>query len=335
MIREALTAQQLAALEPRDAAALFIARKAEGLTASEQQLLDEWLARDVTHRRALESAELAWRSFDGSEGDEILAAMRAHARAPRRRVVPRWWPAAAAAALVLIALPFLMRKPWTTVSPDGHALQASARYASPSGEVQELQLPDGSHMTLDADSIAVATFSAEGRKLELQRGRALFAVAPDTSRPFAVSAAGRAIVAVGTQFDVNIVPDGLTVTLLEGRVDIASLDAGRALVTLSPGQQYVERDGNATIRTIGAATENVTAWPKGLINFDDQPLAEAAAIMNRYSRDQIEIGADAAPIKVSGQFRAGDSQRFAATLAEMHRLEITRQGDRIELSRKK
>jgi transmembrane sensor len=335
VLREALNAEKLAALDLQEAAAVFVARKAEGLTSSEQQLLDEWLARDVAHLHALESAVRAWQSFDNSDDDEILAAMRSHALAPRGKTRNRWLPAAAAAALVLIALTFVIGNSWKPRSPDVSNLQTSAQYASSSGEVTQLRLPDGSHMTLDADSGAIASFTANARKLDLQKGRALFAVHPNTTRPFSVSAAGRIILAVGTQFDVNIVPDGITVTLIEGRVDISSEGNGRALVTLGSGQQYIERGGNVTIRTIGAATGNVTAWQKGLINFDDQPLSEAAAVMNRYSREQIVIGARAAGIRVSGQFRAGDTQRFAATLAEMHGLELDRQGDRIDLAQNK
>jgi len=334
VIREALTAQNLAKLMPSEAAALFIARRSEGLTANERQLLEEWLARDDAHRRAFENAERAWSSFDDATGDEILAAMRAHALVSRRRTRPRWLPIAAAAALALVALSFVLSN---RLDPDpGTGLQANTEYESVTGEVKELQLADGSRMILDADSVVQLAFTGDQRQLQLRKGRALFTVEPDVSRPFAVSAAGRSIVAVGTQFDVNIVADGLTVTLLVGRVDISSLDEGRSLVTLTPGQQYVERGGDAHIRTIGATIENVTAWQKGLINFDDQPLAEAAAIMNRYSSDQIAISAEAvAQIRLSGQFRAGESERFAATLAEMHGLRLVREGKRIELMREK
>ena len=102
MVREALTAEKLSALEPREAAALFIARRAEGLTASEQQMLADWLAKDEGNRRLFESADRAWKTFDDSEGDEILSAMRAHALAPRR-AAGQWRPAAAAAAIALLA----------------------------------------------------------------------------------------------------------------------------------------------------------------------------------------------------------------------------------------
>jgi transmembrane sensor len=340
MVREALTMERLDALEPRDAAALLLARRAEGLTSSEEQLLASWLARDESHRRLFDSADKAWQSLHGHDGDEILAAMRAHALAPRRRAFAAWRPLAAAAAVLLLAVGaglFLVpalnpRAPES--QPQASVSGAAIQYASARGELNELQLPDGSSMTLDADSAAVGRFTSDGRTVEMQRGRAFFAVMPDRSRPFAVTAAGRSIVAVGTSFDVNLLADGLTVTLLEGRVEIESQDSALEPITLEPGEQYVERLGKATIRDLGAASENAVSWRVGLINFDDQPLAEAAAMMNRYSGDQIVIrDPEVAALKVSGQFRTGDAQRFAATLAEMHKLRPVRRENEIELVR--
>jgi transmembrane sensor len=331
VVREALTSQALDALEPREAAALFIARRAEGLTSSEQQLLADWLAKDEAHKRVFDSADRAWQAFAGAEGDEILTAMRKHARAPRPQGLAQWRPVAAAAVLLLAVTAALALIP--NLNPWSPAAQ-TIQYASVRGELKELSLPDGSSMTLDADSAATGRFGGKERTIELQRGRAYFSVKPDHSRPFAVTAANRRVVAVGTRFDVNLLEDGLTVTLLEGSVQVGFLDSGQAPVTLMPGQQYVERAGRAEIRTVGVAGENAVAWRSGLIRFDDQPLAEAAAIMNRYSTDQIVIsGADVGSIRISGQFRAGEAERFAQTLAEIHKLRSLRQGDRIELSR--
>jgi transmembrane sensor len=327
VVREALTREALSALEPREAAALFIARRGEGLTIGEQQLLAEWLARDEVHRRMFESADRAWQLFADAEGDELLGAMRAHALASRRSSWARRWPLAAAAAALFAVIGgalFLLRTPMVT----------EIRYASVSGEVKELQLPDGSDMTLDADSGAIARFSKKERIIQLQRGRAYFAVTPDASRPFTVLAAGQRIVVVGTRFDVNLVGDGLTVTLLEGRVEVESTDSARAPVTMEPGQQFVRRGGNATLRNAGEGSENAVAWRTGFINFDDQPLSDAVAVMNRYSSDQIVINDPAvAALRLSGQFRAGETQRFADTLADMHDLRVVRQENRIELMR--
>src|SRR5262245_21635371 len=108
MVREALTMQTLAALEPAEAAALFIARRAEGLTSSEQQMLADWLAKDEVHRRALANAERAWQSFERADEDEILTAMRTHAPGARPRSAIAWHPAVAAAAILVLAVGVLM-----------------------------------------------------------------------------------------------------------------------------------------------------------------------------------------------------------------------------------
>jgi transmembrane sensor len=324
VVREALTMEALSALEPRDAAAHFIARRVEGLTSSEEKLLEDWLARDQSHRHLLDSADRAWQSFDGAEDDEILTAMRERARAPQRAVVTRWPRVAAGAALLVAACAALV-----LLAPGLNPLAPAARveYASARGEVREVQLADGSVMTLDADSVAIARFTGEGRAIDLEKGRAFFVVAHDESRPFVVTAAGTRVVALGTRFDVNLTADGKTVTLLEGRVMVGS-------ATLAPGQQYVERQGRTVVRTIGAATENAIAWRTGLINFDDQPLSEAAAVMNRYSPEQIVISDPSiASLRVSGQFRARETSRFAEALAELHGLRSERQGSQIELTR--
>lgn len=320
----------------RDAAAYFIARRSEGLTASEHNLLQDWLAADRSHERAFASAESAWGQFDDSADDEVLAAMRAHALAPRRRAPVAWRYAAAAALAVLIAGAVWFLTP--ALRPGGPAPQQvatgpgpSVQYVSAHGAVKVFKLPDGSTMTLDADSAAVGRFSADHRSIQLQRGRAFFVVAPDRSRPFAVAAANQQVVAVGTRFDVDLGAQGLTVTLLEGHVTVGP--PARKTVMLEPGQQFVLRQGKTSIRTIGPQAEDAAAWRTGLIKFDDQTLAEAAAVMNRYSNDQIVIRDPAiAAMRVSGQFRAGDTERFARTLSEMHGLRFVRQASRIELA---
>jgi transmembrane sensor len=198
--------------------------------------------------------------------------------------------------------------------------------------VKDIDLPDGSRMTLDADSAAVGDFATGRRAVELQRGRAYFAVAKNQPVRFVVNAGGRSIAAIGTDFDVDLAADGVTVTLLEGRVEVSSPDGALAPVRLEPGEQYFERARKATVRTLGDAGENVIAWRAGLVNFDDRPLAEAAAVMNRYSTDQLVINdPDVAAMKVSGQFPARDTQRFADTIAESHKLRVVRRGNEIEL----
>jgi transmembrane sensor len=327
LIREALTFERLTAMAPDEAAACFVARRAEGLTASEEQLLAAWLAADEGHALELERADRAWGWFAGAEGHEVLDAMRAHALAPGRR---SWasWPTAAMLLLLVAAsvMLFLFRGPGAPGPGPG---PAAVVYASAPGQVREFRLPDGSAMTLDADSRAIARGE---RSIELARGRAFFAVAANPSRPFTVAAGIRSVVALGTRFDVGLGAGTLTVNLLEGRVTVGPSDGDVAPVTLEPGQRFVERDGRAMVRTIGAELESATGWTRGLLHFDNMTLAEAAEQINLYSRERIVIrDPEVAAMRISGEFRAGDAMRFAGAVAELRPVRAVRRADEVEL----
>jgi len=332
VVREALTRDRLLEMEPDEAAALFIARRAEGLTESEGGLLAEWLAADRAHEAAFGRAGRAWGAFEDCGDDEIIAAMRERAVAPSPRRWPSWRrAAAAAAALILLASTFLL-VPGLFEPPGGRQAPASAvRYATARGQVSAIALPDGSRMTLDSDSEAAGRFGAGEREVALARGRAYFDVRPGRSTKFEVTAAGRRVVALGTGFEVDLAGNAIKVTLVHGAVTVGPLDRTVPPVTLRPGQQFVERGGVRTIVTVERAAD-VAGWRGGLIAFDDEPLGEAVAEINRYSRDQLVIRDPAvAAMRISGQFRAGEAERFARTLAEVHPVRVVRRGSELEI----
>ncbi len=319
-------------MERSEAAASFVARRSEGLTESERELLAQWLADDPANAAEFERVERGWEWIADSDGNEILAAMRAHALEPRPRRWSRLTPQAAAAAILLLfaglSVMFFRAGDWGTPSP-----QASPpiRYAS-AGGIMRIALPDGSRMTLDSRSEATGSFGPGGRSVELLRGRAFFDVAADRARPFSVTAGDRRVVALGTRFDVKLEAGGLTVNLLEGGVTVGPLDTRVEPARLTPGQQFVERGGAAVIRRIGGAAGDVPGWTQGLLHFDDVPLAEAVAEVNRYSPVRIVVPSrEVAALRVSGDFRAGDGARFAETVAELHPIQVVRRADSIEL----
>lgn len=340
MIREALTFEQLRAMDPDEAAACYLARRAEGFTQSEEQLFSEWLEEDVAHARALQRAERAWNAFAQAGDHEILSALRAHALKLPQRSWANWQRLSAMAAVILLAIAASLlvlpgMNPLDRSSPEpGGQVGAPLEYASARGEIRTVTLPDGSIMTLDAGSRAAGNFSGSARLVNLRKGRAFFEVVPDRGRPFTVVAAGRRVTVVATRFDVDLAGGALTVTLVKGRVAVGPLDASAAPVMLEPGQQFVEQGGEARVRTIGKGAEDATKWRSGLLVFDDQSLAEAVAVMNRYSADRIVIrDPGVSRLRISGQFRATDGARFAETVSEMHRLRTVRRDGEIELAR--
>jgi transmembrane sensor len=331
-MREALTLPRLRAMEPDEAAALFLAVGVDELTPPERAIFDQWLAQDEGHRHALDRARRAWAAFDDAEGDELLGALRAQALrpVPTRPAAWRGWGAVAAALAIVIAIGLTlttMRSWW-----DPQPAEEGARYASGRGEVKAITLPDGSVMTLDAESAATMRYSSAERKIMLEGGRAHFVAAPDAARPFAVIARNRRVVAMGTRFEVNLAARALMVTLTEGRVRVGPAQGSGAGVMLEPGQQFVERDGVRVVRNLAEGAQAVSDWRRGLLNFEDQPLGDAVTEVNRHSPEQIVVrDPRVARLRISGQFKAGEGERFARTVAEIHPVRTVRRGGEIEL----
>jgi transmembrane sensor len=325
MVREVVSAGRLSAMNPEAAAAYWMVQRSAGLTPVEQELFAQWLGRSGDNARAWSDVEQAWRCFDGEEDDELLSAMQAAAREKRpsaRRLAPRHAVAAAVAILFLLmtTATLVSRGLFGDWGPEGsgRSQRGPIVYASDGGQVRTVALPDGSRVTLDSASAVEVQFTPASRALRLLRGRAFFEAAKNPERPFSVVAQGRQVVALGTRFDVWLRGSELRVALLEGRVAISPEGSGAAGTVLRPGQEFVERDGIAAVRSLPDDGASAAGWREGFLTFNDETLAAAAEQMNRYSPTKLVVRDPAvAALRVSGRFRSGDIARFSRRLSEI------------------
>ncbi len=177
----------------------------------------------------------------------------AHALEPeirRRSDWPRRLAVAAGVLLVLASSLFLI--PRSSVGRRRAAVSRTLQFASTTGQVRDIALPDGSQLTLDADSLVTVAVRGNTRSIQLVRGRALFAVAKDPSRPFAVTAAtrrvGRARHAFRGRPGRRHAQGGADGRPCRGR----TAEAGAETVMLTPGQQFVERAGAVAVGALRA-----------------------------------------------------------------------------------
>jgi transmembrane sensor len=192
-------------------------------------------------------------------------------------------------------------------------LRAQPDYTTGVGEQRLVLLADGSRVRLNTDTALRVNFRNDVRRVTLLRGEALFEAAHDAARPFIVTANGAEVRAIGTKFDVRRGPEDVRVTLLEGRVQVASKAAAPAL--LQPNQQLtVSRHGVSAPRPTDAS--EAAGWTTGRLTFRAVPLAEAVAEVNRYSRRKIVLagGPELARRPVSGVFDTGDTAAFVSAV---------------------
>lgn len=275
-----------------------------------------WLGASDQHRHAFDRCTEVWQAVPRLTLAHAFTPGRRHSRNP-------WRWAAAAVAGVLVAGTYL----W----PAGDA------YTTGIGEYRQVMLADGSRLSLNTATTLRVQLDKAQREIEVVQGEALFEVAKDPDRPFVVRAGGHQVQALGTVFTVRRLasaPDALAVTLLEGQVEVSAQKSTTALpnpVVLQPGQRLELGGAKATPHLDRAPVDTATAWTRQQVALDDVTLAEAVAEMNRYSRTRIvlETHPRIAPLRVSGVYRAGDSEGFANAVAALHGLQARRQDDRL------
>lgn len=294
---------------------------------------ESWLSLNAENRRAWERVERSWGAIDAVGIDTLRRALgpsagtSAHDRRTGRSH-PRWpiGLALAAGLGAVITIPsVLLHGGISPFSSSAVPATASAfgtgpihRYRSGKGERPKITLADGSILTLDGGTEILVRIAGDRRDVWLRRGRGMFDVAKDKSRPFVVRAADRQVTALGTSFSVRADPGAIKVVLAEGRVAIARVGSGAAKTdaVLHPGQMFAGTTGEAG-KVQAADLSSELSWRQGLITLNDVPLAEAAREVNRYNDRLIELrGPDTPGLRVSGVFQVGAPDHFADLISQ-------------------
>lgn len=332
-------------MSPAEAAAYWQVRHDRGpLTPGDRAAFARWLAASPGHARAWEQAGRLWNLFDEPDDRHLRAMCSASlAKRPRRHLgagaIGAGLAACGALLFVVVSMP---DRPGggsaangsAATSPVSVAAGRARRYQTARGEQLSVTLADESVLTLDTDTAVDVLFAGAARQVRLVRGQALFDVAKDASRPFTVVAGDRRITALGTKFDVSIDPASLEVVLVEGRVAVSHArptPAAVAAVILRPGEKLTAQPGERG-EVSPADVQAATMWRHGMVSLEDVTLAEAVAVLNRYSTRRITIAdPDVAALRVSGVFRTGAPDGFIASVAEVLPVTSRPVGDGLEI----
>lgn len=290
----------------------------------------QWIAAEDAHEKAYESRELAWElSADLratpsvrallDDADSLLREVEHPTATARARRFLQPWPVGGAAAMVavVVLIPFLIR--YNSIS--------SSDYATAKGEQRTVTLTDGSTVSLNTATQLRVKYSHGARSVEMIAGEALFTVAKDPGRPFAVHARQGVATALGTEFDVRI--DGITVavSVLEGSVAVAGDPAARdtAAVAVNAGYRVNYSDDGSMSAPGPADLTGIRGWLSRRIVFNDVTLEAALEEYNRYSAIPVVLGnPELAGRHVNGVFRIGDEAAFLGALQQGLHLKATK-----------
>lgn len=309
----------------REAASWYARLQSPECEAAERREFETWRAVPANAAAYEEVLHLLGDVAMLAAADERLRELPVPA-APRRRK-SRWQVPAAVAAGIVAAV-------WLGgwVVPRATNDTAEVFYATSSNRPSEHVLDDGSIVHLDVRSEVRVRMSPQRRDIELLRGRAVFDVAKDRERPFAVTAGSGVVTALGTLFEVDRRAERVVVTLVEGSVSVAD---ERNSLRLEPGEQLsISQATDEPWQKSAIDAQAETSWLHGRHVFRALPLAEAVREVNTYAAKKVRLGDPSlGALRVSGNFLVGDSTSIAAGFAAVLPLRIRDGGNEIVLYR--
>lgn len=229
---------------------------------------------------------------------------------PAWRLLSSWAPFVCAAVVVMAFF-------WPT-NQDSSRLH----YSTGAGESRTLQLSDGSQVRLNTRSALSVHFSDSHRQLTLTRGEAFFDVAKDPSRPFIVNLGDSSVTAVGTAFNIHRDGNNSQVHLTEGVISAAATDAPRS-TQVTAGQRFQLSPSGVSAMTRDTLDPD---WLDGSLDFDNTPLSDAIAELNRYLRQpvQLQLSAKQQQQPISGHFAAGEADATLRAISMSFNLQLER-----------
>lgn len=206
------------------------------------------------------------------------------------------------------------------------------------GEIKHQQLADGTLLTLNADTQAEITYYRNKRVVVLKKGEVIFAVAPDSERPFIVDSGYAQITVLGTYFAVNRLSHLIRISVDHGQVKVeAKNQAGDTVfesLILSNGDVAEVELGNGPVK-VNRNAQDAFGFEKGALTFHQAPIEEIAETLSRYHPTPIQSLVKDKSAHVTAVVQIADIDSFLLTLPRIAPVNVQRLNGEIRLVSRK
>jgi len=283
-----------------------------------------WIEAGPENRAAYDRVEALEAQIGDAAGQERVSNQSSLASFQSRQQRISWRAATmgGAAALAAALLVFLLIDTRST---------PSIRYSTSVGQSRNVVLADGSKIEMGPNTVVSATTGEDERRVEFDRGEAVFRVKHQAERPFVVQAGDREIRDLGTVFDVRRIAGAITVAVAEGQVSVVPAAGGEPIV-LQSGQRLRHIEGKESSEVDTIDPRWVTSWQKGFLIYRDAPLTQVVADLNRYFRTRIIVDErTASRQRFSGILHVVDEGTAISQLTAFLPIVAVHEGDAIRL----
>ncbi|MEM9833739.1 MAG: FecR domain-containing protein [Bacteroidota bacterium] len=188
----------------------------------------------------------------------------------------------------ILAIAFSLALVWVTYerssSPIPVAIQIIEK-KTVAGQKHQFQLPDGSTVTLNAQSLLSypEKFDEATREVILI-GEGFFDIAENPDQPFIVSALGVNTQALGTSFNVRAYESEsqVEVVLTTGKIRVDFSENGQTAAYLAPGEKVVADTDEQSLLKSEADLAYATGWKDNILRFRETKADEVFARLERW-----------------------------------------------------
>jgi len=213
-------------------------------------------------------------------------------------------------------------------------------YRTAYGEVKSFVLPDGTQVTLNANSaFKVPRWGFGDSKREVYlTGEADFSVThSSTNQKFIVKTDKNfEVVVLGTEFSVFARPRGSNIVLKKGKVLVNYKEGKFAKrLIMKPGELVSFNNNNhAQLKPI-IQPFIFSLWKEKRFVFDETKLSDVAQMLEEtYGLNVTINNSELAERKIMGSFRAENVDELLHTISELLDVNVIRQEDKVQLSEK-
>ncbi len=296
---------------------------------------DAWRSTSDSHENAFQQVDAVWASI------ATLDHLKSYAKLPvatkessHKQVlsaVSSWFAgliqqpyalAGASTAFILtLACVF-----WALPSPQPQAPAFTKNhYQTKHAEIRQLELADGSHITLAPNSELMTHFTQKRREVRLINGEGLFDVHKNPNRPFIVITGETETRVVGTIFSVKRSAKEVSVAVKEGKVRVAGIHKEKDFRLLSPGEGLkATTQGNlGSIQAVNMSA--VGSWADGRLSYNDATLKEIVTDANRYYNRRIILGsAETGALRLAISFSTDNIEEMLNNLPQLLPISLNR-----------
>ncbi|AMB80609.1 iron dicitrate transport regulator FecR [Pseudomonas fragi] len=177
--------------------------------------------------------------------------------------------------------------------------------ATQSQDAKTVRLPDGSTLTVNANTRLRIDFSASQRDIYLDRGQLYIEVAANKEQPLVVYAGHARVRVVGTGFDVRRSQRQLVVSVAHGQV--AFIPDGKSAALLGASQRATYDYAKGSLEEQSLSPGEVADWRSGHLSFRNRELASLVDELDLYRPGVIELAdGPLGRYKVSGNLDVSD-----------------------------